>query len=105
MSDLSATYPQHDRLHKTAAERLAIVDFLDWLEQKHIELVNTFDDYTKDTAYPEDWGRLYREGLKKQLAEYFEIDLDALQAEKDLMLKRAAEQTMDAHADTLRRET
>jgi hypothetical protein len=104
----SAIYPQHDQLLKTATERQAIVCFIDWLEERNIELVNTWDDYTKDIAYAEDWGRLYREGLKRQLAEYFEIDLQALQAEKDLMLKRAAEQTMaamDAHADAQRRET
>lgn len=77
---VAATYPQHDRLQKTAHERQAIVDFLNWAEEQDMGLAANV------SAYPEDWGLIFEGDLRRLLAEYYEIDLDELQAEKERML-------------------
>ena len=75
-------YPEHDKLHKVREQSEAIGEFLENLEHKGIELA--------------EWGKPFKGGPKGLvpihksrntiLAEYFEIDLKKLEAEKEQML-------------------
>lgn len=61
MSD--ATYPEHEKMAKIKDEANLLSDFMEWLE------------YTKDIELPE-----------STLYEYFEIDAERVNAEKEAML-------------------
>jgi hypothetical protein len=76
---MSAHWPEHEKLHKVVDKSQAIGEFLDWCAaEKGIVLVNQ-DDYR-------------REGIpvsfRPLLAEFFNIDEKALEAEKVAMLEQ-----------------
>ena len=78
------TYPEHEKLNEVKDQSQAIADFLDWIQsEKGIVLAN----YGNSDS---NW--LTPDGTAKDrlLAEYFGIDLDALEAEKRVMLRAAA---------------
>lgn len=78
------TYPEHEKLNAVKDQSQAIGDFLDWLNsEKGIVLANYGNS---DVAW------LAPDGTAKErlLAEYFEIDLDKLEAEKRAMLQSSA---------------
>lgn len=62
-------YPEHDKLRAVVVESQAIGEFIDWLEDvKNI--------YVASHA-----------GLTKLLAEFYMVDLDKIEAEKQIMLR------------------
>lgn len=77
-------YPEHEKINAVKDQSQTIGDFLDWIRrEKGIVLANYGNS---DVAW------LAPDGTAKErlLAEYFEIDLDALEAEKRAMLQAAA---------------
>lgn len=79
-------YPEHEKLHKISDQSQAIGEFLDWLEDEK----NVYLGYTHiiDTPWSdEERFDLWHYNTQKLLAEFFDIDYDKLQAEKDIMLE------------------
>lgn len=76
-SDGLETYPEHRKVKATMDKSQAIEEFLEWLKQDHdTELCES--DYTG--PFP------VGSRVQEFLAEYFEIDLKRLEAEKRAML-------------------
>ena len=71
-------YKMHEKLHKVALLSQACGEFLDWLQTKGLCLGRW--DKHDETLIPAQANRT------KLLAEFFEIDLDVLEAEKRDML-------------------
>ncbi len=64
-------YPEHDKLKAVVVESQAIGEFIDWLEDvKGIEI---------------------HAPITKLLAEFYKIDLDVIEAEKQSMLEKQRE--------------
>lgn len=74
-----AGYPQHEKLRKVSAKSQAIGTFLDWLA---LEKGWRLSEYR---GRSEHLTPIYYD-TQRLLAEFFEIDYDALMAEKDQML-------------------
>lgn len=77
-------YPEHEKLKKVQTESQTIGEFIDWLRSdKELELgkwqTSSHDD--GDTFQP------VHVSTEKLLAEFFEIDLEKLEAEKRAMLE------------------
>lgn len=80
-------YPEHDKLMKIRDKSQAIGEFVEWLAGQGIHF-GTYDDF--------DRFQMVRADIQGRLAEYFEIDLNRLEAEKRAMLefqRRLNEQT------------
>lgn len=90
-------YPQHDRLRRVADTSQTIGEFVDWLaDSKGVHLAHHFEftdvdwngnEYTKQpelTTYNVP-------NIQALLAEFFGVDLAALEAEKRAMLGRRVE--------------
>jgi len=87
-----AEYPQHDKLHEVKERSQTIGEFMEWLgaEKKLCLATWANDNWMLPAPYD----------IQDLLAEFFEIDRNALEAEKLHMLEaqralnaRAAEQT------------
>lgn len=78
-------YPEHDKVVRIQSLSQACGDFIQWLKsEKGIHLAMWYGD--KESGEYLDYA-MYRVGsLQKLLAEYFEIDSDKLEAEKQQML-------------------
>ena len=74
-------YPEHEKLHAVRAKSEAIGEFLDWFMH---ERRGVLAEYVDGHDYPVPAN--FRGGIEGVLAEYFEIDLDVLDAEKRAML-------------------
>lgn len=77
----TSEYPQHEKLKAVKDQSQAIGEFLEWLNEKDF-VVAKFDARNC---------MLYQEylAMDRILAEHFEIDLNALEAEKRAMLAEA----------------
>jgi hypothetical protein len=75
-----AEYPEHEKLTKVKDQSQLIGAFLDWLEQSGY----TICEYSKkrEEFFP------IHQSVQKWLAEYFDIDLEKLDAEKVSMLDK-----------------
>jgi hypothetical protein len=81
-------YPEHAKLALIADKSQVVGEFLDWCQsEKGLHLVN-LGDYRQD-GMPVPFRPL--------LAEFFEIDEDAIEREKRLMLERLREQNEKVH--------
>lgn len=74
-------YPQHEKLNAVKDQSQTIGDFLEWLNEK--DFVVAKFDARNCMLYPEYLS------MDRILAEYFEIDLNALESEKRAMLAKA----------------
>lgn len=75
------TYPEHEKMHARRAEHEAIQSFLNWVQDS--------EDYALCSAYDADtggWSEMGNYRIGRAVAEYFGVDYDAFQAEKDQML-------------------
>lgn len=77
-------YPEHEKLELISHESQAIGEFTDWLADQGLHLAKFSEDGEDDWGNPllvsENWN------IVDRLTEYFEIDQDALEAEKRQML-------------------
>lgn len=76
-------YPEHAKMEKVDTESHAIGQFIEWLHGQGIYFAK-YDDDSEDFV-PE-----YR-SIEKWLADYFEIDLNKVEAEKRQMLDEIRE--------------
>lgn len=76
-------YPQHEKLSEIREKSQAIGEFLDWMREEKEFTIAEYDKHDQ----------LWPAGIHTQrlLAEFFEIDYDALMAEKDAMLEAQRE--------------
>ena len=101
------SYPEHDKLHKVKDQSQACHDFLEWLQDKHGFSLAYYHKHGPDCpGWDEGRQRVnhrsppphceYQENvmysatynLQRLLAEFFEIDLKKLDAEKEAMLAK-----------------
>ena len=76
-------YPQHNKLHAVVDQSQAIGEFIDWLsDEKGVTLAHheRWEGYDNPQYVP------YRRSIQGLLAEFFDIDLTALDDEKRAML-------------------
>jgi len=82
-------YPEHDKLQERAEEHRAIAEFLEWLEEHpKYHLAEYFPDpragkFRDRSEWRSGIGDL---NTARLLGEYFDVDYNELQAEKDRML-------------------
>lgn len=84
-SDLDTLYPEHKKLMAISDKSQEIGQFLEWMsEEKHYQF-----GFLGDRDSGENPDRIYPTYLNIQeiLAEYFEIDRDAIEREKRAMLE------------------
>jgi hypothetical protein len=74
-------YPEHDKLHEVKDKSQAIGEFLEWLGSEKRGVVC---EYTDDSDYPIPMTH----NIQTLLAEYFDIDLDKIEEEKQQMLEK-----------------
>lgn len=76
---VAASFPEHKRMKAVSEKSQAIGGFLDWLQNERGLVI----------AYWNDWDELVptSASIQRLLAEYFEIDLDKVEAEKQEMLE------------------
>jgi len=86
------SYPEHEKLNKVKDTSQSIGEFLEWMKgTKHFWICQVVDvEPEDDEDYAgqdrrEEFAPAY-EGTEKLLAEYFNIDLKKLEAEKEQML-------------------
>lgn len=89
-----ATYPEHEKLHAISDKSQAIGGFVDWLSQEkkiHLGQWGTcLDEFCQeDSLHP------VHTDIQDLLAEFYDIDRDKLEDEKQTMLReiRKAHQT------------
>jgi hypothetical protein len=81
--------PEHDKLIALNGANNIVGDFLEWLKRKYVICIwGDGGDYDDDTLYP-----VYQ-STERMIAEYYGIDLDAFEQEKDAMLM-AVRQKLD----------
>lgn len=78
--------PEHDKLEALNGTNNTIGDFLEWLKRKYVICVwgdeySECGDYDGSTLYP-----VYQ-STERMIAEYYRINLDAFEQEKDAVLK------------------
>jgi hypothetical protein len=80
------TYPEHERLKAVSKESNAIGQFLDWLAGKYT--IGKWEELECPCGSGDEVEQLMpaRPPIEKLLAEYFEINLDILEKEKQAML-------------------
>ena len=78
-------YQQHEKLNSVKDQSQAIADFLDWLNSEKGIILASYGNNDFDCPWPTAKGT----AKDRLLAEYFEIDLDALESEKRAMLAEA----------------
>lgn len=79
---MKSEYPEHMKLALIVDKSQVIGEFLDWVEEKHNAILCQGGRY--------DYIPLYAT-KEKLLAEFFEIDMDKVEAEKREMLRKMAE--------------
>lgn len=94
MSEQAPKYPEHEKLEKVQSQSLVLSDFLDWLYTENISLAQSHEH--TENCRDED-GDLFcgcydgqllpvRKSMEEWLAQYFRIDLTAVEREKRQML-------------------
>lgn len=87
----SEIYPEHEKLAAISDQSQTIYDFLSWLDgEKGVVLGNDNFGYAEGKSYVPDGSQ-----VKGWLAEFFEIDLDKIEAEKRAMLDELARESQD----------
>lgn len=72
------TYPECEKMAAVQDKSQTIGEFLDWLGTKYT--LAEYDEYDEDELFP------VSINIQKLLAEYFEIDLDKVEEEKNDIL-------------------
>lgn len=74
-------YPEHEKLNAVKEQSQSIADFLDWLNSEKGIFLASYGNGDSNWPIPV--------GIAKDrlLAEFFEIDLDAVESEKREMLR------------------
>ena len=78
-------YPEHEKLQRVVKESQCIGEFLEWLKDTRHFVICEFDDIDDDFMP-------IMQKTEELLAEYFEIDLEKLNEEKQAMLKEIRNQ-------------
>ena len=78
-------YPEHDKLRAISGKSQAIGEFLDWLGAEKHWFLAEWDGIKRADGDERAWPASY--SITKLLAEFFEIDLDKIEAEKRAMLE------------------
>ena len=73
-------YPQHEKLNAVKDQSQTIGDFLEWLHSEKGIILTSYSNSNMNWPTPDLTAK------ERLMAEYFEIDLDALEAEKRMML-------------------
>lgn len=81
--ELAARYPEHEKLGAVHEQSQVIGEFLDHCGYRLCKLRKVECEFCGE---PEDAWVPVGEGIQAILADYFEIDLDVLEAEKRAML-------------------
>ncbi|TXH19655.1 MAG: hypothetical protein E6R03_00270 [Hyphomicrobiaceae bacterium] len=76
-------YQQHEKLNTVKDQSQAIGDFLEWLHSEKGIILASYGNSDSNLLTPDGTAK------ERLIAEYFEIDLDALEAEKRAMLAEA----------------
>lgn len=91
--DTTAPYPEHEKLKAIADKSQVVGEFVEWLGSKGIHLADypaclTGGDHAHHECRRSE--RLYTidTPIRKLLAEFFDIDQDKIDAEKDAMLEQ-----------------
>lgn len=88
-------FPEHEKLETVQAKSQAIGDFLEWLGEQG-RFIATAHSHTPDCRGSDGWRACgYFDGglqpdpvpIERRLAEYFEINLDKIEKEKQAMLR------------------
>lgn len=79
MQDPATTYPEHDKLRMVKNKSQAIHEFMIWLQEEHHYFLAFFA--SGERIHP------VQKDLTKLVAEFLDIDLDALEDEKRKMLE------------------
>lgn len=81
---MATEYPEHEKLAEVAEHSQAIGEFLDWLQnEKGYTIASYRDDFLRLTPV--------LRSIKDLLAEYYDIDPEALEGEKQDMLAKQRE--------------
>ncbi len=96
-------YPEHDKLHKVVDESQAVGEFLEWLQGKKEVVLCKWKEWEEEercipVRQPDgslEETRMYTHkahmpiytSTEKLLAEFFEIDLDKIEKEKQAMIE------------------
>lgn len=96
-TERETTYPEHEKLHVIADKSQACGEFFDWLQEQGLQLceIHSHSECSRDKdGYGWDCGLergsyvpIHRP-IVKLLAEFFDIDQDRLEAEKQAMLDK-----------------
>lgn len=76
-------YQQHEKLNTVKDQSQAIGDFLEWLHSEKGIILASYGNSDSNLLTPDGTAK------ERLIAEYFEIDLDALESEKRAMLAEA----------------
>jgi len=87
---MMATYPEHQKLYPISNKSQAIGEFVDWLAQEKKILLGEWGTCL-DEFCQEDSMHPVNTNIRDLLAEYFGIDQDKIEEEKQLMLKTIRE--------------
>jgi len=82
-----AEYPEHDKMHLIKNKSQIIGEFLEWLVEKYGIV---FAHYPENNDFIEEFPYKRKE---QWLAEFFNIDLNEIENEKQTMLKELREKT------------
>lgn len=88
-------YPEHAKLHRLKGKNEVVSEFVDWLrdvkEIRFMEWVSTYDPEIPWSREGDGEFMNIRQSIPRLLSEFFEIDLDKIEAEKREMLRRIRE--------------
>lgn len=74
-------YPEHDKMHLVKERSQSIGEFLEWLQAEQKIVFGEYTNENPDTLFP-----AIQISTEKQLALYFDIDLNKIEEEKFQML-------------------
>lgn len=80
-------YPEHEKLNAVKDQSRAIGDFLEWLRSEKGIILASYGNSNMNWPTPDGTAK------ERLMAEYFEIELDELEAEKRVMLAAACQAT------------
>lgn len=79
---MTTEYPEHEKLHKISDKSQAIGEFIEWLAQEKKLHLAEFAPTSREGLM---WHAMC--DIQELLAEFFEIDRDAIEREKRQMLE------------------
>lgn len=90
---MATDYPEHEKLAEVAEHSQAIGEFLDWLQNEKGYTIAHYGDPNMNWLTP------VHRSIKDLLAEYYDIDPEALEGEKRDMLEQLETKKRDERHD------